>query len=120
MVKIWDLNQIRHKKELPVHIDPYLTFREHTGPLFSVAGVQEDAQNSFQKNLLYTAGSEGIIRTWNILSHRELDPQEDLSSKSFCCGTWMAHNEPIWEMHHHPYRVKLSFLLVIFSPYSLL
>jgi hypothetical protein len=106
MVKIWDLNQIKHKKELPSHIDPYLIFREHTGPLFSIAGIQADSTNSFQKNLLYTAGSEGIVRVWEIPAYKEIDPSEDSSSKSFCCGTWTAHDEPIWEMNHHPYRVK--------------
>jgi striatin 1/3/4 len=55
MVKLWNLAPIKNQEEC--HIDPYLTFREHTGPLFAMTGIHGDQTNTNQ-NILFTAGSE--------------------------------------------------------------
>jgi hypothetical protein len=58
MIKIWDLNKIKKSRDSTSPIDPYLTFREHTGPLFAMTGPQNEQGTFNDKRLLYTAGSE--------------------------------------------------------------
>jgi len=54
-VKLWSL------KGLEVDAEPYVTLRGHTGPLFAVAGGHPQ-----HKRVVFTAGSEGSIRVWNL------------------------------------------------------
>jgi striatin 1/3/4 len=54
MIKAWNIDEIKNKKD---HMDPYLTLREHTGPLFSVTGFSTSKSKNL-KNVLYTSGSE--------------------------------------------------------------
>ena len=57
-VKLWSLRGIEHQfEDTEGNIEPFITLRGHTGPLFAVTG---------SNRLLYTAGSEGIIKVWSV------------------------------------------------------
>lgn len=69
MVKLWSLAEIERKmseQNDSSAIEPYFTLRGHTGPLLSIAGVNDVQRSSENKNLIFTAGIEGNIRVWNV------------------------------------------------------
>jgi WD40 repeat protein len=78
-------------------LEPYLSLRGHTGPLYSVA-VSPDNNN----NTLYTAGNEGIIKVWKIPRVEDVSPYGDTEEVSQNIGLMILNNEVIWEMKHHP------------------
>jgi len=48
-------------------VHPFFSIRDHFGPIFAITGNQLTTQaNPLFENLIFTAGSEGIIRTWYI------------------------------------------------------
>ncbi len=58
-VKLWNLQNIDQiYGETEGNIEPYITLRGHTGPLFSVCGKKG--------SVLFTGGSEGVIRVWDL------------------------------------------------------
>lgn len=42
LVKLWDIRQFASASENS-HLEPYLTLREHVGPIFTVTGTQIEA-----------------------------------------------------------------------------
>ena len=74
MVKLWNLSDMDRKyaeasTSENIRMEPYMTLRGHTGPLLCSASVADSARNTPNKNLLFTAGIEGIIRVWSIPSN---------------------------------------------------
>jgi striatin 1/3/4 len=65
-VKLWSLKGLEQSGE--DSIEPYITLRGHTGPLFTVAGPHPQ-----HKRIIFTAGSEGVIRMWNLPSISEVN-----------------------------------------------
>ena len=59
-------------------------------------------------NMIYTAGSEGIIRVWNAPHPDEVNCFGPCGSKNYCVSVWNAHLDVIWELNHHPKEVNLS------------
>mmetsp|Transcript_35367 Transcript_35367/g.31837 ORF Transcript_35367/g.31837 Transcript_35367/m.31837 type:complete len:105 (+) Transcript_35367:1779-2093(+) len=53
-------------------------------------------------NMIYTAGSEGIIRVWNAPHPDEVNCFGPCGSKNYCVSVWNAHLDVIWELNHHP------------------
>ena len=71
MVKLWNLSDMDRKyaeasTSENTRMEPYMTLRGHTGPLLCSTGITDSARNTPNKNLLFTAGIEGIIRVWSI------------------------------------------------------
>lgn len=61
-VKLWSFKNIENVySENDGNLEPYITLRGHTGPLFSVTGGHPR-----NKRVVFTAGSEGVIRVWNL------------------------------------------------------
>jgi striatin 1/3/4 len=61
-LKLWSLNNLDNLyQETDGNPEPYITLRGHTGPLFSIAGPHNN-----HKRVIFTAGSEGVIRVWNL------------------------------------------------------
>lgn len=61
-VKLWSLKGIDQAyADSEGNIEPYITLRGHTGPVFSVTAAPNQ-----HKKLIFTAGSEGMIRVWNL------------------------------------------------------
>jgi len=52
-------------------LEPYLTLRDHTGPLFAIAGV--DSRLRGNQSLIFSAGAEGAIKIWNFPMPEEFD-----------------------------------------------
>lgn len=71
MVKLWNLSEMDRKYAEAstaenLRMEPYMTLRGHTGPLLCSASVTDSGRDTKNKNLLFTAGIEGIIRIWSI------------------------------------------------------
>jgi len=106
MVKLWDIKGLKkNSASHPGKIEPYFTYRGHTGPLFAAcvgAGLQQE------DHFLYSAGSEGIIRIWSIPS-LESSKYPSTNGKNYCVGLWTSHRDVIWQLVHHPTeRLMLS------------
>ena len=72
-VKLWSLNGIESNyQENNGNIEPYITLRGHTGPLFSITGGHPQ-----HKRTIFTAGSEGVIRAWNLPAINEVNQYGD-------------------------------------------
>ena len=86
-------------------IDPYIIFRGHTGPLFSLA------LSPFKNNLIYTAGNEGVIKIWKVPAKEEVELYGD-SDINFNCnvGFFQRPTDVIWDLIHHPTKVKIFIL----------
>ena len=108
LLKLWDLSALYAKKsdvQHTLHMDPYFTFRGHTGALFTTT-----TGASCDTSLLYTAGSEGVIRIWAV--PQNIQPFQQTYGKTHCAGVWTSHRDIIWQLIHHPKEVffKLFFL----------
>jgi len=105
MVKVWDMHAMMKNDDPQQNFEPYFTFREHTGPLFTIAGSQQDSMSNLESNYIFTAGSEGTIKVWNMPQPEDCDPYRAADmSKNYCVSTWNAHNESVWELVHHPFK----------------
>lgn len=84
-VKLWSVRNLEQNyQENEGNAEPYITLRGHTGPLFQITGLK------YNKNrIIYTAGSEGIIRVWNLPHIEEVNQYGDTyDGKNYCLGTW--------------------------------
>jgi striatin 1/3/4 len=98
-VKLWSLKGIDQQyTESDGNLEPFITLRGHTGPLFSVAGGHQ-----MHKKVIFTAGSEGVIRVWNLPAYNEVNQYGDTyDGKNYCIGQWMEPNqEAFWDLRHH-------------------
>ena len=93
------------------------TYRGHTGPLFALASNNAEDRD---KALLYSAGSEGIIRIWKlpptVAQQRsytmggderfrllETSPENEMTDgKNFCVGVFSSHKDVVWQLVYHP------------------
>ena len=106
MIKLWDTRVFSHSNESS-HIEPYYTLRYHSGPLFTVTGSPEKEGNGMH---IFTAGSEGNIRVWNIPHPDVVDSYGACGHLKYSCGIWNAHQDVIWELNHHPTEVTFFLL----------
>lgn len=61
-VKLWSVRHLDQiYQETEGNPEPYITLRGHTGPLFSITGPMHN-----HGKVIFTAGSEGTIRVWNL------------------------------------------------------
>mmetsp|Transcript_24537 Transcript_24537/g.24133 ORF Transcript_24537/g.24133 Transcript_24537/m.24133 type:complete len:162 (+) Transcript_24537:866-1351(+) len=90
------------------NLEPYVTLRGHTGPLFTMCGSRSGAQDGMER-VIYTAGSEGTIRVWHVPLLHEVNQYGDTyDGKNYCIGEWSDDtNEPIWDIKHNPYQNML-------------
>jgi striatin 1/3/4 len=82
-VKLWSFKNIdSNYAENDGNLDPYITLRGHTGPLFSVTGGHPK-----NKRVIFTAGSEGVIRVWNLPALNEVNQYGDTyDGRNYCIG----------------------------------
>jgi WD40 repeat protein len=52
--------------------------------------------------LLYSADCEGLIRVWKVPEKSDIEPYGKDKDASYCVGLWNGHNQPVWELQHHP------------------
>jgi hypothetical protein len=101
LLKIWKVDSILNSE---FAIEPYFSFRGHTGPLFTISTSHYRKGNT-DAELLYTAGLEGVIRVWGIPNY-EIDPYSKTNGKNYCIGVWASHKDVIWQLVHHPTDVQ--------------
>eukprot|EP01017_Pseudomicrothorax_dubius_P016736 TRINITY_DN1894_c0_g1_i1.p1 TRINITY_DN1894_c0_g1~~TRINITY_DN1894_c0_g1_i1.p1 ORF type:complete len:672 (+),score=69.54 TRINITY_DN1894_c0_g1_i1:118-2133(+) len=100
-IKLWDVKSLYHADESSA-VEPYFTLRGHAGPLFSTVGTLQSPLSTHDSGyFLYTAGSEGVIRTWAIPVPGQYDVYGSQADKPFCLSYWKAHLEPIWDLQQH-------------------
>lgn len=101
-VKLWSFKNIESVySENDGNLEPYITLRGHTGPLFSVTGGHPR-----NKRVVFTAGSEGVIRVWNLPTLNEVNQYGDTyDGRNYCIGQWVeASGETFWDLRHHSYQ----------------
>ena len=65
MIKLWNLAEFEQKNsETRGNIEPYLTLRGHTGPLFA---------GECKGDILFTGGLEGVVKVWQIPSVNQVN-----------------------------------------------
>lgn len=114
-VKLWSLKGIdQHYAETDGNLEPYITLRGHTGPLFAVTNVPGTNPSSKLKRVLFTGGSEGVIRLWNLPAVTDVNQFGDtFDGRNYCIGQWggeeAAHGnaEACWDLRHHNYQNML-------------
>lgn len=84
-VKLWNLKGIdQANQDTDGNLEPYITLRGHTGPLFAVTGG-----HPVHKKAIFTAGLEGVIRVWNLPAINEVNQFGDtFDGKNYCIGAW--------------------------------
>lgn len=114
-VKLWNVKNLDQQyQESEGNLEPYITLRGHTGPLFSITAPANSAKHG---RVIYTAGSEGAIRVWNLPAIDEVNQYGDTyDAKNYCIGQWTeATGEAFWEIRHHPYSVWLFQISLVFT-----
>lgn len=86
-------------------IEPFLSIREHTGPIFTMAIAPSSI--TAENNVVYTAGTEGIIRAWNLPSLQRFNNSKEsqatsLHQSQLLLSQWRAHCDTVWDLAHHP------------------
>ena len=113
MVKLWNLSDMDRKYAEAstaenLRMEPYMTLRGHTGPLLCSTSVTDVARETSNKNLLFTAGIEGIIRIWNIPQVSSITPYGSTADgKNYCIGVWTdpdQEQEAIWDLKYHSFQ----------------
>lgn len=109
LINVWLLDKLNFKNQLS-DINPLITLRGHSGPLFSL---------ETHNNIIYTAGNEGIIKVWSLpkinsndnidetsslhqtlQSNHNYSDVEDIFNSNI--GYHINTNEVIWDLKHHP------------------
>ena len=118
---LWDLEKIlKHPKDE----EPYLVFRIHTTPIFTVNGASNkkiigDYLNSVS---VYSSGSDGVIRGIKIPSINTPNTEENMNKHTLL--SWRVHQDMIWQLNYHPSNFLLSSVssdgtVKIFKTYEL-
>ena len=98
LIKVWSLNNLFSNSQFQV-LEPYLTLRGHTGPLYCTEKGKEGS------SLIYTAGNEGLIQIWNVPKQDEVKqygPSESLFNLNVGFYQKSEEGEIIWDLKHHP------------------
>lgn len=95
LIKLWDTTQLLSPS--PTAPQAYLTIREHTGPIFSIAGSDD---------YVFTGGMEGVVYCWSLPSKDEVDP-----TANYLRGSWENSDdekqEPVWQLLYNKDDVKI-------------
>ena len=118
---LWDLEKILkfHKEE-----EPFLVFRIHTTPIFTITGLQNKniIGNCLNNASVYTSGTDGVIRGVQIPSVDKMESEENLNKYTLL--PWRVHQDMIWQLNYHPTNFLLSSVssdgtVKIFKTYEL-
>lgn len=92
LLNIWSVANLSYRS-IHADIEPLVTFRSHTGPLFSLETFGD---------LVYSAGNEGIIKVWKVPKEKDILPFGDVESLFNCNIAYLQRtNEVVWDLKHH-------------------
>ena len=120
-IALWDLEKIlKHPKDE----EPYLVFRIHTTPIFTVTGASnKNIIGDYLNNVsVYSSGSDGVIRGIKIPSVNTPNSEENMNKHTLL--SWRVHQDMIWQLNYHPSNFLLSSVssdgtVKIFKTYEL-
>ena len=112
-IKLWNVKNIQKDyQNTNQFLESFATLRGHTGPIFTITGPN-NADNAKTGRLIFTGGSEGVIRAWNMPLLLKDEQYPTTNGKSFCVGVWSDNiAEPVWQLQYHPFT---DYLLSIKS-----
>ena len=91
----WDLEKfLKHYKDNP---EPFITFRIHTTPIFTLTGPRKVNDQSMS---VYSSGVDGVIRSVIIPDVKISNSEESLNKNTQL--PWRAHQDMIWQLNYHP------------------
>jgi striatin 1/3/4 len=118
---LWDLEKILKQQK---DEDPFMVFRIHTTPIFTVTGAtNKNIIGDYINNVsVYSSGSDGVIRGIKIPNKNIPNSEENLNKYTLL--SWRVHQDMIWQLNYHPSNFLLSSVssdgtVKIFKTYEL-
>jgi len=96
MIKLWHFADFEQKNsETRGNIEPYLTLRGHTGPLFAA---------SCRGDVLFTGGLEGIVKVWQIPPVHQVNQYGDTfeGNNYNLTDLILPETDCVWDLAYHP------------------
>ena len=120
-IALWDLEKIlKHSKDE----EPFIVFRIHTTPIFTVTGVSNKniIGDYLSNGSVYTSGSDGVIRGIKIPNINIPNNEENMNKYTLL--SWRVHQDMIWQLNYHPSNFLLASVssdgsVKIFKTYEL-
>lgn len=97
MVKLWHLPEFDQKNnETRGNIEPFITLRGHTGPLFAASG---------RGDILFTGGLEGVVKVWEIPQINQVNQYGDThEGKNYHLADLnLPESDCVWDLAYHPF-----------------
>ena len=120
-IALWDIEKIIKYSKIE---EPFLVFRIHTTPIFSISGPSNKALiGDYLNNVsVYSSGSDGVIRGIQIPDINTPNTEENLNKYTLL--SWRVHQDMIWQLNYHPSNFLLSSVssdgtVKIFKTYEL-
>ena len=118
---LWDLEKILKYSKIE---EPFIVFRMHTTPIFTVSGpTNKKLINDYLNNVsVYSSGSDGVIRGFQIPGINTQDTEDNLNKYTLL--SWRVHRDMIWQLNYHPSNFLLASVssdgsVKIFKTYEL-
>ena len=120
-IALWNVEKIVKYSKIE---DPFLVFRIHTTPIFSISGPSnKQLIGDYLNNVsVYSSGSDGVIRGIQIPNINTPITEENLNKYTLL--SWRVHQDMIWQLNYHPSNFLLSSVssdgsVKIFKTYEL-
>ena len=118
---LWDLEKILKYSKIE---EPFIVFRMHTTPIFTVSGpTNKKLINDYLNNVsVYSSGSDGVIRGFQIPGINIQNTEDNLNKYTLL--SWRVHRDMIWQLNYHPSNFLLASVssdgsVKIFKTYEL-
>ena len=118
---LWDIEKILKSSKIE---EPFLVFRIHTTPIFSVAGSTNKKLigDYLNNSSVYSSGSDGVIRGIQIPDINTQNTEDNLNKYTLL--SWRVHQDMIWQLNYHPSNFLLASVssdgsVKIFKTYEL-
>ena len=118
---LWDLEKILKYSKIE---EPFIVFRMHTTPIFTVSGpTNKKLINDYLNNVsVYSSGSDGVIRGFQIPGINTQNTEDNLNKYTLL--SWRVHRDMIWQLNYHPSNFLLASVssdgsVKIFKTYEL-
>ena len=102
---LWDLEKIIKYSRIE---EPYMVFRIHTTPIFTISGPSNKKliDNYLNNISVYSSGSDGVIRGFQIPTINTQNTEENLDKYTLLSRR--VHQDMIWQLNYHPSNFLLA------------